>query len=242
MSIRVALCVSGKWTGINFTDQLREIIPHDNYYTTTYTTCDYDSTFKMIEPELSYHPIKDIEPCPEGESRARREIFEPHVGSKYKTYVIKNSPHWYKQILIHNYTLKHLKEYDIIVRARFETIVSNKIDWRGLIEECYYEEIPMGFNTRVETGNLFHHRLELAESEKYFINDALIIHPRHFWNTDYVDELYNQKKLRGAEEGWYQVLSEPNSMFHESYHGGAYSAKDWEMVLDVDASLHNHSS
>lgn len=239
MSIRVALCVSGKWTGIDFTERLRELIPHNDFYTATYTDCDHESDFKMDEPELTYHPYEDIKPYFDGESHGRRTINSEHP---LYDYLKRSSPHWYKQILIHNHLLKNIVDCDIIVRARFETVVSNKIDWGDLIEECYSEEIPMGFNTRVETANLFHHRLELAENEKYFLNDALIIHPRHFWDTDYVDDLYKEKKLRGAEEGWYQVLSEPNSMFHESYHGGAYSAKDWEMVLDVDASLHNHTS
>lgn len=241
MSIRVALCVSGKWDGIDFTKRLREIIPHDAFYTATYTGSEYVADFYMDEPELTYHPVLDIEPYSDNESIGRRQVFD-YPDHKLYDYIKKSSPHWHKQILLHNYLLKNIGKYDIIVRARFETVVSDKIDWGGMIEDSHYEEIPMGFNTRSVNNNLYHNFVEKAYLEKYFLNDALIIHPRHFWDTDYVDDLYKEKKLRGAEEGWYQVLSEPNSMFHESYHGGAYSAKDWEMVLDVDQSLHNHTS
>ena len=79
----------------------------------------------------------------------------------------------------------------------------------------------------------------MGKETTYYINDALIIHPRECWDTDLVDRLYKDKKLKSAEEGWYQILSEPFGMYHQSYHGGCYLSGRWEYVRDVDASLHN---
>ena len=70
--------------------------------------------------------------------------------------------------------------------------------------------------------------------DSIYINDALIIHPKEALDWGYVNQLYKEEKLRGAEEGWYQVLSESQGHYHLSYHGGAYSARDWELVKDAE--------
>ena len=57
VSINVSLCVSGRWTGEDYTNLLRERIPHDNFYTATYTESDYDADFYIDEPESTYHPL-----------------------------------------------------------------------------------------------------------------------------------------------------------------------------------------
>lgn len=242
LSINVSLCVSGKWTGEDYTNLLRERIPHDNFYTATYTESGYDADFYIDEPELTYHPL-DIDPYPDYESHGRRDAMHPDIYcSPEVEYVRQVSPHWHKQILIHNHIMKNI-DTDIVVRARFETIVSDQVDWEELIKKSWEEEMPLGFNTRNVATNLKHHHVcNDNEYSSFFINDAMIIHPQRIWDCNLVERLYNEEKLRGAEEGWYQVLSEPYDYYHTSYNGGAYSAKDWEMVLDVDASLHNHTS
>lgn len=237
--MKIALCISGKWNGIDFSDRTREIIPNETLYTATYTGSEYNADFYMDEPETTYHPVLDTEAYPDIESRGRRIGFIK-TDAQLKPELVKlkhASVHWHKQILIHNHLMKNI-DCDMVVRARFETVVSDQIDWNEIIERSFEEEIPIGFNTRNIKSNLNHHIIERT-IPSFFINDALIVHPKHLWNTELVDTLYNERKLRGAEEGWYQVLSEPFGHYHMSYDGGAYSAKDWEMVLDVDESLHN---
>ena len=233
--MHVTLCVSGKFTGIDFTDLLRERLPHESFYTATYTGSDYDADFYMDEPEITYHPTLDVEPYPDIISHSLRN---PDIHN------IEWTRHWYKQILLHNHMMKNIPECDVVIRTRFETVVSDIIDWNKYITQSHECEIPIGFNTRFGNTNkdyLYHNRITEGPDNdtKFFIMDALIIHPYHVWDCDLVDSLYKEKKLRGAEEGWYQILSEPSGRYHKSYHGGAYSAKDWELVLDVDKSLHN---
>lgn len=230
--MHVTLCVSGKWTGIDFTDLQRARLPHDDFYTVTYTGSDYETNFYMNEPKNTYHPLLDTEPYPDSESEWRRTRPYPH------------SRHWHKQILIHNHIMRNIPECDIVIRARFETIVSDVIDWNKYIKQSYDYDIPIGFNTRFSSDSekwRYHNKIQEGpkDNTQFFINDALIIHPYHIWDCNLVDSLYKEKKLKGAEEGWYQILSEPSGRYHKSYHGGAYSAKDWELVLDVDESLHN---
>ena len=110
--MKVSLCVSGKWTDVDFTERMREIIPHDNYYTMTYTDCDHDSTFKMDEPEVTYHPVLDTEPYGDGESLERRYFFtvpdEDIKRGDFHNSLLdfkRKAVHWNKQILIHNHML-----------------------------------------------------------------------------------------------------------------------------------------
>jgi len=244
--MRVALCVSGKWTGEDYTNFLRERIPHDEFYTATYTGIEmpFEPDFRMDEPENTYHSLFDTQPNPDSESEGRRDILgrdEHKILSEYRKYK-KASEHWHKQILLHAWICEQI-ETDIIIRARFETIVSNQIDWQEWIDKCYDEEIPIGFNTRTEgDANQYHHDLMRATEVGFYINDALIIHPKKVLEWDYVNHLYKEKKLRGAEEGWYQVLSESQGHYHMCYHGGAYSIKDEAIVKDADESIYNYSS
>lgn len=252
VSINVSLCVSGKWTDIDFTERMREIIPHDNYYTMTYTDCDHDSTFKMEEPEFTYHPVLDTEPYGDGESLERRYFFtvpdEDIKRGDFHNSLLdfkRKAVHWNKQILIHNHMMKNIPKCDIVIRTRFDTVVSDQIDWSSHIKQSYEEDIPIGFNTLniLRGKKRYYNQLnDMQDKAIFYINDALIIHPYQLWNCDLVDELYKDKKLKGAEEGWYQVLSEPNDLWHRSYVGGAYLNEFWETITDVDASLHNHSS
>jgi hypothetical protein len=232
MSLSVALCVSGKWNDIDFTDRLRELIPHDDFYTATYTGSAYDADFYMNEPKVKYHPMKDTKPYDDNESRLRRKIPPSH------------SRDWNKQILIHNHMMRNIPKCDIVIRARFETIVADNIDWSEYIKQSYDDIITLGFNTIFgNTDGRYGYHKTIREGPdddtKFFINDALIIHPYDSWDCELVDRLYKEKRLIGAEEGWYQILSEPFGIYHKSYHGGAYSATHWEVVKDVDENLHN---
>ena len=250
--MKVSLCVSGKWKDIDFTERMRRIIPHDNFYTMTYTDCDHDSTFKMDEPEVTYHCVLDTEAYPDGESLERRFFFtlsdEDIRHGPFHSSIIdfkRKAVHWHKQILIHNEMMKNIPKCDIVIRSRFDTVVSDQLDWSSYINQSYDEDIPIGFNTmNMKSGGekSFNKLWPMHEKAIFYINDALIIHPYKSWNCDLVDELYKNKELKGAEEGWYQILSEPNSVYHLSYSGGAYLDEYWWCVGDSIASLHNNTS
>jgi len=245
VSIDIALCISSKWSDIDFTERLRRTVPHNNYYTGTYTDCDLTSDFKMDEPNPDYHCVLDTEPYADLESCKRRELF---VSADHDTllgsYATK-SIHWNKQILLHNHMMKNIPKCDIVIRSRFDAIVSEEIDWNFHIQQSYEEQIPIGFNTiniSKKQGNLYNELNRMPKSSVYYINDALIIHPYDLWDCDLVDELYENKKLKGAEEGWYQVLSEPSNHYHRSYVGGVYLDCYWKNTIDAERSLHTKNN
>ena len=250
--MKTALCLSGRWNEHchqKWMDRTQEIIPHDKMFTGTWKGQDYDADYYFDDPENLYHPIFDTEPYPDDASELRRDIF-PHYLERHKedpTYYNTQLRHayasanWHKQLLIHNEMMKSIpKEYDMIIRTRFDVIVSDQLPWKDMIKDSYDRIIPKGFNCMNYYGTHDFNKIKgMGKETTYYINDALIIHPRECWDTDLVDSLYKDKKLKSAEEGWYQILSEPFGFYHESYHGGCYLSERWEYVRDVDESLHN---
>ena len=251
--MKTALCLSGRWN--EFCDQkwierTQRIIPHDKMFTGTWKGHDYDADYYFDEPENLYHPVMDTEPYPDDASHLRRKQFplfikaweeESKVYHKEGLQMAYASAHWHKQLLMHNEMMKTLPpEYDMIIRSRFDAIVSDVIPWDEFIERSYDDLLPTGFNCLNYYGHHGYNELrDMGKETTYYINDALIMHPREIWDTDLVDRLYKDKELKSAEEGWYQILSEPFGMYHKSYHGGCYLSARWEYVRDVDESLHN---
>ena len=250
--MKTALCLSGRWNEHchqKWMDRTQEIIPHNKMFTGTWKGQDYDADYYFDDPENLYHPVFDTEPYPDDASELRRDIF-PHYLERHKedpNYYNSQLRHayasanWHKQILIHNEMMKSIpKEYDMIIRTRFDVIVSDQLPWKDMIKDSYDRIIPKGFNCMNYYGTHDFNKLKgMGKETTYYINDALIIHPRECWDTDLVDTLYKNKELKSAEEGWYQILSEPFGFYHESYHGGCYLSERWEYVRDVDESLHN---
>lgn len=252
--MKIALCFSGRWNEFchqKWIDRTKRVIPHDKSFAGSWSgqdTVDTTVNYLFDEPELTYHPVFDTEAYPDSASELRRVAF-PNIINQFEQSGVTHSQlkmayssaHWHKQILIHNEMMKEIpKEYDMIVRTRFDVIVSEVIPWKDLIEESYSQQIPIGFNCMNYYGTHGYNELkDMGKETTYYINDALIVHPRDIWDTDLVDSLYMNRELKSAEEGWYQILSEPQGMYHKSYHGGCYLSERWEYVRDVDESLHN---
>lgn len=249
--MKTALCLSGRWN--EFCDQkwierTQKLIPHDRMFTGTWTGQQFLANYYFDEPTNEYHPVFDTEPYYDGASHLRRHEF-PKIIKAYEEEGIRHdqlkmaysSANWHKQLLIHNEMMKSIPpEYDMIIRTRFDVIVSDAIPWDELLQRSHEDMIPIGFNCMNYYGTHGYNELkEMGNETIYYINDALIMHPRDCWNTDLVDSLYKNKQLKSAEEGWYQILSEPFGMYHQSYHGGCYLSERWEYVRDVDESLHN---
>jgi len=249
--VKTALCLSGRWNEHchqKWIDRTQEIISHDKMFTGTWKGQDYDADYYFDDPENLYHPVFDTEPYPDDASELRRDIF-PRIIAQWDEAGIDHSQrkhayasaNWHKQILMHNEMMKSIpEEYDMIIRTRFDVIVSDVIPWDELLNRSYDNVLPIGFNCMNYYGHHGHNDLQgMSKETTYYINDALIMHPRECWDTDLVDRLYKDKKLKSAEEGWYQILSEPFGMYHKSYHGGCYLSERWEYVRDVDENLHN---
>lgn len=253
--MKTALCLSGRWNEFcdqQWIDRTQDVIPHDKMFTGMWKGYEqeYSADYYFDDPENLYHPVFDTDPYPDDASKLRRDVFPELIhqdqnffgGSQHSQ--LKHayaSANWHKQLLIHNEMMKTIPpEYDMIIRSRFDVIVSEIIPWADLLQESYDEVLPIGFNCMNYYGTHGYNELRgMGKETTYYINDALIMHPRECWDTDLVDSLYKDKKLKSAEEGWYQILSEPFKMWHRSYHGGCYLSERWEYVRDVDESLHN---
>jgi len=245
--MKTALCLSGRWNehcNQKWIDRTQRIIPHDRMFTGTWKGQDFDVDYYFDEPENEYHPIFDISPYPNGVSKLYRRMFGSIIERGLEHQLTKSayaSANWHKQILIHNEMMKSIpEEYDMIIRTRFDVVVSEVIPWEDFLDESYEGVFPIGFNcVDYRTIYGYNELVDMRKEQKQYINDGLIMHPREIWDTDLVDSLYKDKGLRAAEEGWYQILSEPLGMFHKSYHGGCYPSDKWKYVKDVDEGLHN---
>jgi len=242
--MKIALCISGLCDNDEsekFVERHKSIFPHDTFtaaWDRDDLTMDVDYLFD--EPTIDYHPVTDVIQLETTHTKLRnRGVRKEIVGEKW----MDITRHWTKQILIHDYLLKRIpSDYDMIIRTRFDTIISKEINFVEFIESSYYENYAIGFNTRYEKVWLKHN--ELLEFVPHFnvghVNDALILHPRNLWNSQLVETLHNSKELQAAETGWWQILSEPYGDNHQNFHGGVYIDKHKGNVLDVDEKFHNY--
>lgn len=205
-------------------EAFKKLLPEEKFYT-------------HKEPVMHYHPLADVD-----------ESVMPPV---FKTWKLReacstdlklreNMSHYTKQIHAHAYLLQQVpEEFDMIIRSRFDTLISDKVDFFPLIERSYVNNIAIGFGTRVRR----HDNLDvLAEVPKIwpdryeptpgvsndwggYIMDPVIMHPRKLFDAELVQKLHKDKKLLPAERGWYQILSQPHGDTHECYYGGAQVEK-----------------
>ncbi len=138
-----------------------------------------------------------------------------------------------KQLIAHAYQLADLpKEYDMIIRARWDTVVSNKLDFTSYLEQSYNEKMAIGFAIRGDRHiildkfkDIDHIYIQEDTDHKwsrdwsYWINDNMVFHRRDMYDCDLVHKLHKEKRLWPAEYGWYQMLSSMDN--HHCVYGGA---------------------
>lgn len=194
------------------------------------------------EPEVLYHPVDDTQPYPTEKCHAYKKRKLMH----------KKTQHAHKQIIIHDRLLNAVdpdSKYDLIIRIRFDTWLSDEVDFRPFMERSIKENCAIGFGCRPSRhknlnvlAELPHYRppnhgqkdhpdygksektksqIEKTQDWAYNLMDPLIFHPRKLWDTELVNRLFNEKQLKCAEWGWYQVLSEPYGESHLCVYGGA---------------------
>ena len=181
------------------------------------------------EPEITYNSwTHDNCVCEHYKYHAYRKWFkEGKYPSGHKL------EHASKQILGHAYQLQDLpEEYDMIVRARWDTFTSDRVDFTKYLEESFHKNIAIGFAIRGGRHSDVHSFNEYECVKVYedtpqtysrdwawWLNDNLIIHPRKLFNCEKAFRLHNEKKLLPAEYGWYQMLSVDDN--HKGVYGGA---------------------
>jgi hypothetical protein len=242
--MKVAVCYSGlceakDW---NYTSQS---VKHHFDCPTFYST--WSSVEKHMpkvpytvypEPIMEYHPIADMENkllTPKLRANKKNMAEEkPGFGPAYRLLTYNQT----KPILSHAYQLEELdSSYDMIVRVRFDTYLSPKVDLNYYLHKAYEENIAIGFGTRTsrhpelykleEIPRVYPDRRRKGLSLDWvsYLMEPLILHPRNLFKTNKVFRYHEQKLLLPAENGWYQMLSEPYGDSHLSVYGGAQIEK-----------------
>ena len=242
--MKKAILISGQQRGDwrNNIERLKRCFPGAHVYTSTWWGEDgseYD--YKPRRPDIHYHPTLEVRQYPSLNSYPKESLLQPTESSRSMN---KRTKWGTLQILHHDMLQRRVhsfgKKYDLIIRARFDTIVSEKVDWDAYCKRSFDENIAMGFDIRNaesrEQKYTFDklHQIErswpvsstqLNRDWAFTLLDPLIIHPRFLWDSKRVWKLHEERKLQTGEFGWYQILSEPFGHNHVSTYGGAMVEK-----------------
>lgn len=239
--MKVAICVSGICRGNVKLNMLRakEILGGDLFFSTwkgrekDMESAGISDYYVFDEPVVNYHPLGDIPDDvmpPVYKAWNMREL----IKNDYK--LREKQSHHTKQILGHGFLLKNVpEEYDMIIRIRYDTYISDKVNFTKYIEESYNQRKAIGFGMRIPRHKHLHELRVIPKiwpdkdiptpfmSQDWggYLMDPLIFHPRDMFDLDLMWQLHNEGKLMVAEYGWYQILSQPYGDNHESIYGGA---------------------
>lgn len=219
--MKVAVCISGLLTEhcVKNNEIMKRKFPDADFY---YGSCLSEAEkfqrifpnergFFFEEPVIHYHPynVRHIPNDPTYEKyfikskRSVRKNQERIVWSYNST----------KQHLSHAHLLEKLEDnYGIIVRARFDTVISesNKVEFKKLIVDSHKNHRAHGFNTmypkHFERIKRITHKN--APRTQFRVFDYLIIYPRDMIDPKIVFDLHKNKTLRPSEYGWHQLLRE----------------------------------
>lgn len=189
--------------------------------------------FIIKEPMIHYEPYID-NPKAVLNYQYQKKLKSPNERHKHQT----------KQILAHNRLMEHYgKEYDVIIRTRWDTVVGVTIDFLPYLKETFQEEKILSISARVDYHRkiltigefssseypYMNHRnsktgkIKLTKTDSHMLLDnGILIHRTEDWSTDLVRKLHESKKLLAAEFGWYQVLiGNDQTKKWKHYDGGA---------------------
>lgn len=182
------------------------------------------------EPQMHYNPWKDcVTDNPHPKYHAYKKDFVNNTGQSKQTKLLNAT----KQIIAHAYQVADLpEEYDMIVRTRWDTLVSDKANFNHYLNTSYENDMAIGFAIRGGRWTDLHSFRDIehvyitqttdqawSRDWAWWLNDNLIIHPRKIFDTESVHKMHEAKELWPAEYGWYQVLSKEDN--HHCVYGGA---------------------
>lgn len=227
--MKIALCINGvyrPWVTPKpptLIREMQEVLKPTDIFLHTWTehraSNPYD-TLHCPEPVLDYHPVDDVTvECDHGK-------FASYKANKTVHHKTANRS---KQLLAYADLLSKIPDdYDLYIRARWETIVSRSFNYDKYVDIAINKG-PVGFSIRPNRGQSIHIDLPVSKDKSddwyQFLPDALIFHKREHFDIDLVHKLHQEKNLLPAEWGWYQIMSKPFGDIHTSVHGGADVAR-----------------
>lgn len=180
--------------------------------------------YTFLEPEIDYNPFDSnsfIHDYP--------ETAKAHKNNKSRYNIIK-------QLIAHQFakdSISDLNNHDIIIRMRYDTIISDKINFSEFIETTIREQCVIGFGGW--TGEIdktltnldqviIPNRFNSGGKTNRAVNDFMIIHPA--WRMVNTLNFYTEKRLYPANHGWYQVLvNQHENKTHYNYGGSVMLAR-----------------
>jgi hypothetical protein len=160
--------------------------------------------YEFDEPNIDYNPFESKDFIKDYPETAKAHKNNP---SRY------NLP---KQIIAHQLakdSINNISEHDIIIRMRYDTIVSHKINFSSFIEKVIKEQCVIGFGGW--TGDIDKNLDNLDKviipddtnsggKTKNSVNDFMIIHSA--WRMINTLKYHSKKRLYPANHGWHQIL------------------------------------
>lgn len=182
--MKVAMCFSGLPRGDYQKNikQFRKVFPYDFFFST------------WAGQELKEKHTVYQEP--------HSDYLKPFVKkNKFKKVEVLNRG--YKQLVGH--ALQILfdvpKEYDMIVRCRYDIVLNEKYDWVGHLKESYEDRCVKGFRYSVKPR--YWDGMEICYPKRLLL-DQIIMHRREQYDPSHVLKLYYEEKLKPCEMGWFQ--------------------------------------
>jgi hypothetical protein len=174
----------------------------------------------MVEPVMDYHPYIDAPTDLIKTEKLRKMIRQSHNNEILR----EQYSHQTKQIIAHANMVSTIpKDYNVVIRARYDTYVSARADFNQFLNQCENDGKTFGFAWMPGKSN-FDEIYVIDRGSQYhdrFLFDQLIIHRRDRFDPMMVYQLTAEKKLLPAEFGWWQVLGEPFGNNHECICGWA---------------------
>ena len=177
-----------------------------------------ETVYLFKEPEMNYHPFLDIDRGEFETTKIDKAIRNAQNNPKF----LNTSLHQTKQIIAHAIMKSIIpQDYDVLVRARFDTLTFEGADFTPFIEDAHKNKRAIGFATLAPGDFARTQEMKNNNYVKNFIFDQLIIHSNKIFNPGHVYALHRDKKLVAAEYGWWQVMSKDYGDNHRCINGWA---------------------
>jgi len=216
----VAVCFSGlardehEWV----IERTKKILPYDTFFCTWegYAVPKNASDCKLFpEPKYDYHNLIETKTKPDCTLWKKYTKTPPPNGRGgkiwWKPNLMEQTKSNSKQILGHYYLVNSLpQQYKVIIRMRYDAILSSKADYGKYIERVQETGFSVGFDAGGGANYGPQHELnehtnhDCRRCTGWYLWDHVLFHQR--WRLKNVQKLYEDKDLLGAEWGWHQVL------------------------------------
>lgn len=227
----IAVCVSGISSFIPEYEKViklqRKVFPNYDFFFQQwdqYPKPNVPNCLYTPEPKWNYHVMEDVKVkpnCPIFKKITKKPGYSTDVsGGRYKLHdggkmyrrqqLYEQFKHSANQHIAHAHLVASLPEkYKTIIRLRFDTLVSTKVDYSQYIKMAE-EGWVIGFDGGREKGDNpgpIHTLKEMAINAprcEWRIWDHMQFHPRDRLKN--VLEMKQKQELNGSEWGWYQIF------------------------------------